>query len=109
MAARKLTPGSRLTPIPVTRRLRGVYFIQEGGSGPIKIGHAAGVDGVWTRFVSLQMGNPRPLRLLHVIEGAEKAHEDELHARFARLHMRGEWFAPAPILVRHIKDLRGWP
>lgn len=104
---RKRTPRSVLTPIDHRNTLlSGVYFVQEGERGPIKIGVARRVE---FRFSDLQVGNPRPLRLLHVISGGTDAHERSLHRRFHSLRIRGEWFEPGAELLRHIKDLRGWP
>lgn len=70
----------------------GVYFIQQGNDGPIKIGYAADVE---KRLATLQVGNPTPLNLLGVHKGTMKT-EKELHKRFAEHRLSGEWFVPTP-------------
>lgn len=69
-----------------------LYFVQEIEDGPIKIGVSA---APLTRLSSLQVANPRPLRLLSSRPGSG-ADEAELHKRLARHRIRGEWFAPVP-------------
>lgn len=77
-----------------------LYFIQEGADGSIKIG--------WTekelakRLRALQTGNSRELRLLGAIGDATKATELLWHQRFHPYRVRGEWFWPAPALIRAI-------
>lgn len=65
-----------------------VYFIQEGGDGPVKIGFSKRPE---RRPQKLQTGNPRELLLRHVLPG-DRAIEDQLHRRFAPARIRGEWF-----------------
>lgn len=94
-----------------------VYFLQEGDSGPIKIGHAWRVSD---RVNCAQVGNPRALRLVGAIFVHEsvpvlhkrplsctKALEHGLHKRFAGAHIRGEWFGPEEALLQYIESLRG--
>lgn len=71
-----------------------VYFIQEGESGPIKIGHT---NNIRMRLYNLQPGNPTPLRLLFMLE-APRGFERELHEQFAEHRIRSEWFRPQAIL-----------
>jgi hypothetical protein len=73
----------------VTGRTGGfVYFLQAGEAGPIKIGWA--LDPL-ARLNELQVGCPEPLRLLMTLTD-EGGLEAQLHRRFARLRLRGEWF-----------------
>lgn len=63
-----------------------VYFIADGEF--VKIG--AAVDAR-KRMADLQVANPRPLKLLFVLDGGY-AEEDRLHVRFSDYHERGDWF-----------------
>ena len=51
----------------------------------------------------LQVGNPRLLTCVGVMEGGSPL-EKELHEWFAEHHLRGEWFMPSSALVTYIKD-----
>lgn len=76
-----------------------VYFIQSGGRmGPIKIGWTKN-DPI-TRLRDLQTGNPEPLELLSWRAGGPDL-EAALHLVMRPLHLRGEWFAPGPLLLAH--------
>jgi hypothetical protein len=66
-----------------------VYVIQADGDSPIKVGWAADVP---KRIAELQTGNPRALRLLHVLVGEQRL-EHNMHRRLGRpLRLVGEWF-----------------
>lgn len=82
-----------------------VYFVQCGEDGPIKIGTAKDLR---MRLSSLQIGCPYELRLLGAREG-DMLTESELHRRFARYRIRGEWFEPSEGLLREIEPCRGFP
>lgn len=69
-----------------------VYFVQAQGLEPVKIGYA-NAGGVRDRLRALQTGSPVRLLLKSVIEG-EQDLERELHRRFAKLRLHGEWFHP---------------
>ncbi len=88
---------SRLIDAPET-----IYFVQAEDGGPIKIGLAA---CVWCRLSSLQTGNPARLLLLATTVG-DCVDEAELHSRFSRHRLRGEWFRPNPELLALIEGLR---
>lgn len=77
-----------------------VYFIQEGDSGPIKIGFTAGRVG--SRLSALQSAHSRPLRIIGTIPG-DCGTEIDLHFRFSGHHIRGEWFQPSDELLVFIK------
>lgn len=68
--------------------LAGVYFIQQGDTGPIKIGWSKNVR---SRLASLQTANPQRLRLLLVLKGEERD-ERRLHDWFSLERLGGEWF-----------------
>jgi hypothetical protein len=76
-----------------------LYFIQDGNDGPIKIGWTTNVR---ERISRLQMGNPRPLRVVAVILGGEEE-ESRWHNDYADQRLRGEWFAPSECLLARIR------
>lgn len=80
-----------------------VYFIQSGHAGPIKIGYST--NPVQQRLAALQTGHPEPLRVLAEVEG-DRSVEADLHQRFRRHRMKGEWFRPDPELIAFIAVLR---
>lgn len=65
-----------------------VYFIEAAELGLVKIGYATNVK---RRFAVLQTASPVELRLLNAI-ASDRAGERVIHARFAHLRRRGEWF-----------------
>ncbi len=82
-----------------------IYFIQQEGGGPIKIGFTrkAKLD---QRLHQLQVSNPLPLQVLFAMCGCKKA-EAGLHLRFDYARASGEWFHPVPELLDHIDRMRG--
>lgn len=62
------------------------YFIQGPPLSPVKIGRARDVA---SRMASLQTGTPHELRALLVLKGDR---EEEMHWRFRKHRIRGEWF-----------------
>lgn len=73
--------------------------------GPVKIGYASNVR---RRLHCLQTAHVGRLRLLGKIHGSAQAMlalEAELHARFAHLRLRGEWFSDGDDLWAFIKGL----
>jgi hypothetical protein len=74
------------------------YFIQAGVDGPVKIGIAEDVE---ERLKQLQTGCPDDLRLIGRIHGNC---ESDLHGRFERLRLRGEWFKPDVRLMAFIVE-----
>lgn len=83
------------------RGKRHVYFIQCGESGPIKIGLAANVK---SRLDELQVCNPSELYLRGIIRFQGMRGEAMFHGMFKHLHIRGEWFEPAPDLILYIRQ-----
>lgn len=83
-------PERKVSPIPL-RRMAGVELIYFAAAdrGPIKIGRTANIA---SRFLRLQTGHAKPLRLLAAMPG-DAAVERELHERFADQRVHGEWFA----------------
>jgi hypothetical protein len=78
-----------------------IYFIQQGDSGPIKIGYTE--TDVCRRVAQLQTGNAEPLRCLAVMEGTEEE-EQALHGKFDDNRIRGEWFALIPAIEEIIHN-----
>lgn len=74
------------------------YFIQRGTGGAIKIGRACDPR---KRLADLQVACDEKLSLLGTMEGDER--EVEMHARFAHLNIRGEWFTPDTELTEFIR------
>jgi DNA-binding XRE family transcriptional regulator len=66
-----------------------VYCIRVGQHGPVKLGYAEDTD---KRRHELQTAHWEDLHILRLWEGGE-AEERMLHARFANLRLRREWFS----------------
>lgn len=64
-----------------------VYFISDGEA--IKIGTSTRPD---RRVRALQTSHPRRLRIVGVMRGGA-ALEQELHRKFRRVRLKGEWFS----------------
>lgn len=78
-----------------------IYFIQQGKTGPIKIGYSNNVN---ERIKSLQSASPEKLVLLGYINGTRKQ-EQLIHRFFHKYQMEGEWFTPAPRVLNYIFSL----
>ena len=76
-----------------------IYFIQPEAGGPVKIGYASNLRN---RASNIQTGTWIPLVVRCVMEG-DIAVEKMIHAKFAELRIRGEWFAPEKQLLDFIK------
>lgn len=82
-----------------------VYFIQaqsEYYMGPIKIGHTKKLR---QRFVAMQMFNFHDLHVLKLLSGGRQE-ETDLHHKFAKDRIKGEWFRPSPELLEYINSLQ---
>lgn len=66
-----------------------IYFIQAGNEG-IKIGRT--ILNVERRIVDMQVGCPIELVLLGTVKG-NKEREIELHEKFKKFRLRGEWYS----------------
>lgn len=71
-----------------------VYFIQQGTNGPIKIGTTSGSP--LTRVRELQISCTENLYLIGWVVGIES----EIHERFVKHRISGEWFRPHKSIVR---------
>ena len=75
-----------------------IYFIQEASTHHIKIGVSA---NPLKRLKDLQTAHPAKLRLLAVMDGAQRE-ERALHKKFENAN--GEWFKPTSELFAFIKE-----
>jgi hypothetical protein len=84
-----------------------IYFIQAKDSGLIKIGRTSHAPR--HRLTAMKIGATEDLHLIGVIRPASPTLEKELHATFAGLRRRGEWFSPDPRLLDYIaENARPW-
>jgi hypothetical protein len=81
----------------------GVYFLQAGDGGNIKIGFASDVQRRIQR--EIQPHSPIPLKLLALVPGTE-TDERCLHRMFHHLRLHGEWFRAGSDLLLLTKHLR---
>lgn len=72
-----------------------VYLMQMDG-GPIKIGRARNPEA---RRQQIQTGSPVPVCLIAVVQDGDRHFEAELHQRFSRHRISGEWFVAAPEII----------
>jgi hypothetical protein len=80
-----------------------VYFIKPvGQDGPIKIGHSTFPPA---RLASLQTWSPVELELVAHFPAPRQV-ETDLHDRFARWQLRGEWFEASRELTDLIAGIR---
>lgn len=92
-----LRPRARLR-LRVQRKSGYVYFVQLDDM--IKIGFAVEPK---KRIRALQIGTPHELKILAMFEGNPRL-EAQIHARFARLRHKGEWFKAGPALLKFIEE-----
>lgn len=78
------------------RREGYVYFVQRGTDGPIKIGWSVNPR---KRLSSLRSASAESLTLLKV-EWTSRKRERQLHELLAEHRITGEWFHPAPEVLR---------
>jgi hypothetical protein len=85
-----------------------VYFIKAGDA--IKVGIATDIN---SRMVSVQVGNPHKIKLLHSISTSEqhaREIESQIHGLFHKTNLNGEWFQANQFMIdfiTHIKEY-GW-
>lgn len=101
----------RVPPRPSSAPVHFVYALQEGLDGPIKIGRGRG--NPLRRLDSCQTGNPQTLVLrgwLPRLSASEAEHQERTaHRKFARQHVRGEWFSPSPEVLAWVRGLERAP
>jgi len=79
-----------------------VYFIQSENGGPIKIGYS---NDLVIRIRSLQNYYKQKFKVLAVIPGTYKT-EKEIHRKFERYRIKGEWFKDVPRVLEKIDELK---
>ena len=78
-----------------------VYFFQAEMGGPVKIGYSGSPRA---RRKELQTGHGEVIVCLGYLRGTKQS-ESMLHHAFADQRVRGEWFAPAPMLTNLIGEI----
>lgn len=78
-----------------------VYFVAADALGLVKIGWS---KNVVARLRTLQAASPVTLRLVASFPGVNQ-HETQMHARFAHLRQRGEWFTMADEITAFVATL----
>jgi hypothetical protein len=83
---------------------REVYFLQELGTGAIKIGVTGNLNA---RLSAIRTGTSNAIMVLGSVR-ADRQFERELHRKFAYARIRGEWFRPVGELFKCIGELTGF-
>lgn len=78
-----------------------VYFVRSGRSGPVKIGTTANLKG---RLSALSHPLVDNLILLGTVDGG-RGKEAEMHKRFKKYRLKGEWFKYEGDLAKFIESL----
>jgi transcriptional regulator with XRE-family HTH domain len=89
--------------ILANQRYKRIYVIQQGRSGPLKIGTSFDPE---SRMRTLQTGVIDGLTLLHQFDGDEQI-ERQLHARFNQYRLAGEWFSPSSEILNWVRSIGG--
>jgi hypothetical protein len=82
------------------RRDRLVYFAQAKDGGPIKIGQSCHPR---IRVYGIRAKTKVKLELLGIMTDGTGNLEGELHTKFSRERIQGEWFTPSKRLVDYIR------
>jgi len=80
-----------------------IYFIQQGKTGPIKIGYTKNND-ISKRIASMQTASSEKLVLLGYTEG-DREKEALLQRFFHAYRLHGEWFEPSPMVLNYVLSL----
>jgi len=78
-----------------------IYFFQIEGNGPIKIGYTT--SDVKIRMTTVQSSVPYKLNLLGYFSGGWYK-EQEIHRKFSKFRMRGEWFRPSKKILQYLEQ-----
>lgn len=79
-----------------------IYFILDTKSKAVKIGYTT-IKGLKRRLENLQVGTPFDLKILGVVWGNRKI-EKQLHEKFDKYHIRGEWFNYTPEFDEYLDE-----
>lgn len=82
-----VSPGKRPRVFRDNADIACVYFVEDA-TGAVKIGYSASIKN---RLASLRTGSANALRVLLLLRGGREL-EAELHRKFARQRLSGEWF-----------------
>lgn len=77
-----------------------IYFLRGKSSGNIKIGFSTSPD---QRRATLQTAHYEELEFVGLMHGSLQD-EATIHARFAKSHIRGEWYRAHADLLAYVKD-----
>ena len=80
-----------------------IYFVQAVQLKLIKIGFSSNVE---KRVAALSTACPDELKILKVVRGGQEV-EGQIHKKFSRDRVRGEWFNPSEDLLSYIESLEG--
>ncbi|MDD2324499.1 MAG: GIY-YIG nuclease family protein [Alphaproteobacteria bacterium] len=72
------------------------YFIienEDSDNSRIKIGFSRAPND---RIIQLQTGNSRKLAIMGWVETADQSHEKQLHKKYEKYRLNGEWFSIEP-------------
>jgi hypothetical protein len=86
-----------------TARPGHIYFLQNGRRKLVKIGFSSDHT---TRIGGIQSMIPDKLKLIGTVPGSRTL-EAELHKRFAKYRVHGEWFSVEGALAAYLERLRG--
>lgn len=87
---------------PLPPRLGQVYLMESGGL--YKIGYT--YTSVRARRLTFQRGNPKKVNQICIIDSdSPEQLEKELHDKFAKKHVRGEWFDLNAADVEYMQSL----
>ncbi len=79
-----------------------VYFLRSENEGEIKIGYAVDVE---KRVKQLQTGHPQKLKVMATLKGDMELEKD-IHDKFYKHRLNGEWFEPHPDLLAFISTIK---
>jgi hypothetical protein len=81
-----------------------VYFLLNASNTAIKIGYSSDLT---TRIRALKTANPEKLYVMRVVAG-DRQMEQWFHRRFAKSHIKGEWFKYSPDMLDVIPPGMNW-
>lgn len=102
MARYRITPKSPV-PFDEVPATSGVYIVRAAGTDRYKIGYAR--RNLRQRIRNLRIGSPFVLEAVRIFERAPRDFEKDLHKRFARSRVHGEWFTESADLLDFIRGL----
>lgn len=88
------------------RRVGLVYVLRAGKAGAFKIGFTASEFNLPVRVAALQTGCPERIEVIGFRPGAG-SDEYAAHCALERWRTWGEWFSPAPEVLRFVQTLVG--